>query len=438
MLTDVSDANKSYTKLEVAEKSDLDLIAVKVLRKDCPDFLFPLKMMEIDGETEIRYELTDGVRFCYMPTQMKKREFIELLTNLIQPFKACSDWFLDYHNFVLDENYILVGKNEQSVKYIYVPTKSQTNSDQEIISFFAGLILKMDIKDDQSYTVDLLRVIKSSNANLMTLLEHLQKDHVEKKAAPLAPPKPAEDHMKKIVSFVQDIPEKMAEKKEKQEPVKAEKKTPVREQGTRPGISSGAYGKSDEENRLINNLFGDDEPDKKKDRKKKEKQPKEKAPKEKGAGLFGFLKGKKKEEEEPEEPEELEDIKEPDAWLDGVYTGSGSGFGGDVKVEVTVQDGKIASIKVLSHKDGSSYMSKAKSVINRIISKQTTNVDTVSGATFSSQGIIKAVRNALSKASGTSNTGKMPYPEGIYYGTAQRHPMTMHIWKKQKQLHLMW
>ena len=92
----------------------------------------------------------------------------------------------------------------------------------------------------------------------------------------------------------------MAEKKEKQEPVKAEKKTPVREQGTRPGISSGAYGKSDEENRLINNLFGDDEPDKKKNRKKKEKQPKEKAPKEKGAGLFGFLKGKKKEKEEPE------------------------------------------------------------------------------------------------------------------------------------------
>lgn len=123
-------------------------------------------------------------------------------------------------------------------------------------------------------------------------------------------------------------------------------------------------------------------------------------------------------EEEQEEPEELEDIKEPDAWLDGVYTGTGSGFGGDVKVEVTVQDGKIASIKVLSHKDGSSYMSKAKSVINRIISKQTTNVDTVSGATFSSQGIIKAVRNALRKASGTSNTGKMPYPEGIYYGTA--------------------
>ncbi len=304
MLTDVSDANKSYTKLEVAEKSDLDLIAVKVLRRDCPDFLFPLKMMEIDGKTEIRYELTEGVRFSYMPTQMKKREFIELLTNLIQPFKACSDWFLDYHNFVLDENYILVGKNEQSVRYIYVPTKSQTNSDQEIMSFFAGLILKMDIKDAQSYTVDLLRVIKSPNANLMTILEHLQKDQTEKKVIPAAPVKPAEDPIKKIASFVQDIPEKMAEKKEKVDPVKVEKPAPAREQGVRPGLSSSTFGKNDEENRLINNLFGDDEPDKKKDKKKKEskkeKQPKEKAPKEKGAGLFGFLKGKKK-DEEPEE-----------------------------------------------------------------------------------------------------------------------------------------
>ena len=101
-------------------------------------------------------------------------------------------------------------------------------------------------------------------------------------------------------TFITIYNEPMMVMLEKLHGVKAEKKTPVREQGTRPGISSGAYGKSDEENRLINNLFGDDEPDKKKDRKKKEKQPKEKATKEKGAGLFGFLKGKKKEEEEPE------------------------------------------------------------------------------------------------------------------------------------------
>ena len=65
MLTDVSDANKSYTKLEVSEKSDLDLIAVKVLRKDCPDFLFPLKMMEIDGGTVLLYADPDEEKGIY-------------------------------------------------------------------------------------------------------------------------------------------------------------------------------------------------------------------------------------------------------------------------------------------------------------------------------------------------------------------------------------
>ena len=82
------------------------------------------------------------------------------------------------------------------------------------MSFFGGLILKMNVPAmSQSYTVDLLRVIKSPNANLMTLLGNIfQKDHVEKKRAS-GSAKPTEDHMKKIVSFVQDIPEKWQRRK---------------------------------------------------------------------------------------------------------------------------------------------------------------------------------------------------------------------------------
>ncbi len=133
------------------------------------------------------------------------------------------------------------------------------------------------------------------------------------------------------------------------------------------------------------------------------------------------------EEEEKEEPEELDEIDEPDAWRDGTYTGSGKGFGGTIKVSVTVAQGKMSSIKILSHHDGSSFINKAKKVITRMISRQTTNVDTVSGATYSSQGIILAVRDALKKAGKATGdttqpsvpTGKMPYPEGIYYGTGE-------------------
>ena len=47
---------------------------------------------------------------------MKRKDFTERLVHMLKPFKDCSDWFLDYHNFVLDENYILVSKDGQQVK----------------------------------------------------------------------------------------------------------------------------------------------------------------------------------------------------------------------------------------------------------------------------------------------------------------------------------
>ncbi len=93
-------------------------------------------------------------------------------------------------------------------------------------------------------------------------------------------------------------------------------------------------------------------------------------------------------------------ISEPAAYKDGTYSGSATGFGGRLSVRVTVSDGRISTIDVTSHNETSSYYSKAKKVLSRMISAQSTNVDTVSGATYSSVGLINAVRNALSKAGG--------------------------------------
>lgn len=132
-------------------------------------------------------------------------------------------------------------------------------------------------------------------------------------------------------------------------------------------------------------------------------------------------------------------------WKDGTYYGSGTGFNGEVQVEVVIADGKISNISVVSHNDDSSFMSQAQGLIPNIISSQSTNVDAVSGATYSSRGIIDAVRAALKQAvvNGSSNDaddsnddnnnndnnssnnnstiveGKVPYEEGIYYGTGE-------------------
>ena len=94
----------------------------------------------------------------------------------------------------------------------------------------------------------------------------------------------------------------------------------------------------------------------------------------------------------------IKNISENTTYKDGVYIGTGTGYGGELKVQVTIKDGKIAEIKLLSSNDDTPYITKAQALLKNIISGQTTNVDTVSGATYSSYGILDAVSDALSKS----------------------------------------
>ena len=83
-------------------------------------------------------------------------------------------------------------------------------------------------------------------------------------------------------------------------------------------------------------------------------------------------------------------------YTDGTYEGSGQGYRGTTTVSVKVSNGNISSITIESQKDDDQFFNKAKStIINEIISSQSTDVQTVSGATMSSNGIIDAVANAL-------------------------------------------
>ena len=149
---------------------------------------------------------------------------------------------------------------------------------------------------------------------------------------------------------------------------------------------------------------------------------------------------------------EIAAVQDASAYKDGTYYGTGKGFAGTMKIKVDISGGKIASISIVSTKDGDSYVKSASSLLDTIVEKQSTNVDTVSGATFSSRGIIAAVRSALSQAAVSDNTtgnntdkqsaaeasgngqtdenssgsasekgteGTLPYVDGIYYGTAE-------------------
>lgn len=174
---------------------------------------------------------------------------------------------------------------------------------------------------------------------------------------------------------------------------------------------------------------------------------------EKDNGVTGKSKQESTSESESDSSSaEIAAVQDASAYKDGTYYGTGKGFAGTIKVKVNIAGGKIASISIVSTKDGDSYVKSASSLLDTIVEKQSTNVDTVSGATFSSRGIIAAVRSALSQAAVSENTagnntdkqgaaetsgngqtdenssgsasehgteGTLPYVDGIYYGTSE-------------------
>ena len=87
------------------------------------------------------------------------------------------------------------------------------------------------------------------------------------------------------------------------------------------------------------------------------------------------------------------------SYTDGTYEGEGAGFGGSIDVKVTIEDGQLKNIEIISaeNEDGT-YLETAKGVISKILDAQTPEVDVMSGATFSSTGIKDAVADALQKA----------------------------------------
>ena len=100
-----------------------------------------------------------------------------------------------------------------------------------------------------------------------------------------------------------------------------------------------------------------------------------------------------------QQAEQKAEEEKPTGPKDGTYEGSAYGFGDLITVSVTLKDGKMTDIAVLSA-DGEDkpYYKQAVSVLNEMLEAQSTEVDTVSGATLTADGLIDAVADALGKA----------------------------------------
>jgi RnfABCDGE-type electron transport complex G subunit len=111
--------------------------------------------------------------------------------------------------------------------------------------------------------------------------------------------------------------------------------------------------------------------------------------------------------EEPEEDEPVSFDININEVPDGIYEGGGEGFYGPITVEVEVAGGEIVGISILQQEETPEYYSKANPLIpEMIVEEQSLDIDTSTGATFSSKGIVEAVFNALSGALETDSGGE--------------------------------
>lgn len=113
--------------------------------------------------------------------------------------------------------------------------------------------------------------------------------------------------------------------------------------------------------------------------------------------IFSLMTGCTSKTDAPNEP-----VGEDTLFKAGKYAGEAQGFGGTIKVEVEVSDSEILKINVLEHKESAGISDPAFNKIpSQIIENQSVAVDTISGCTFSSKGLIDAVKAALISAGAT-------------------------------------
>lgn len=307
MLKDVIIANKVYAKLSLSDAQEMDDIAVKVIRQDLPNFVLPFKVIDIDGETELRYEIGDGMRLNYLPESMTKSELLILLENMLRPFKECNDWLLDYHNFHLDKNYIIVGKDYLNVKYVYIPSPNYKKSDAEMLSFIEDVVWGIALKDDPVFLMNLCRRIKDKQTTLFSLLEYVsqelggntafmtqepvaQEPQNNMGGAPFAGAKEdvQPEAKKSDASFLNKFGfGGNTANQQNMAPTPAQEPVPDTVVSYKP--TSGEFGKEDIQSSLIGNLFGPEDDAPKKKPAKEPKEPKEAKPKKekKPFSLFG-------------------------------------------------------------------------------------------------------------------------------------------------------
>ena len=302
-----SSLEANYLNIQLEEPIQIDEIAVKTIANDCPEFLIPFQLLEVNGSLQLKYKLINTIALEYIDTSYTKKDFIKLFMNLLNPLIKGKEWFLDYHCFCINPQYVYVDRISNLVSYIYIPEASYRNTDSEIFDFVKNTFNKLTITDDAKFQVDMFHFFAKSGVTLIDLYKLLQNEQSSAPAggygqAPAAAPAvpaytaPAPAPAPAPVVAPAPAPAPAPAKPEKEKPSffgsKKEKEAPAPAPVPAPAPAPAPGGNNDE---IIDQLFGGSSSGKKKDKKEDKKEEKQKEKEKKKGGLFG--KKEKKEDD---------------------------------------------------------------------------------------------------------------------------------------------
>lgn len=161
-----SSLEANYLNIQPDNPVKLDEIAIKVIKNDCPDFIIPFRITDINEQVIIKYKLLNATALEYAEISVSKQEFIKMYLKLLAPFINGRDWFLNYHNLCVDTRYVFLDRHFNNAYFIYVPEESFTSSDEEITAFFNKVLTRAEIRDDDGFQVKLFRYFAGGQVTL--------------------------------------------------------------------------------------------------------------------------------------------------------------------------------------------------------------------------------------------------------------------------------
>lgn len=169
-----SSLEANYLNVQLREPMRLDEIAIRVIKQDCPEFLIPFRIVNMNDSVSLKYKLINTIALEYSDMTLHKAEFIKLFQSLLIPFVKGKDWFLDYRNFCIDLRYVFLDKQTGGAYFIYIPEYSYQNTDEEIFDFFKNVFVRMTITDDANFQVRLFQYFSRRDVTLADLNQLIQ------------------------------------------------------------------------------------------------------------------------------------------------------------------------------------------------------------------------------------------------------------------------